>query len=277
MGQIGLAPLRREPTLARRESAGMIADKKAADPVQDTTEAPLDNTTVTTLPLTRIQRLIGERMLASKRNKPCYYMETRADITELMGMRHNLSRALGVKVTTGTFYIRAMALAAKQYPLMVGRLVPGVSRNNGDGTLIQIAENVNVGFAVNSPQGLVVPVVRYTERLSLTEIAEEEKMLTDKARSNKLTLEDIEGETITLSNLGAYDIDSFQAILPPQVSAIIAAGKIVPTVVPQDEGHIVRKLVSLSLTADQRVIPCDYAARFLQCLAEQLVDPEQLI
>jgi len=245
--------------------------------VQDTTEDALNDTTATTLPLTRIQRLIGARMLASKRNKPCYYMEIRADVTELMGMRHGLSRALGVKVTTGTFYMRAMAVAARQHPLMVGRLASGGHSNNGDGYLVQVAENVNVGFAVNSPQGLVVPVVRYAEGLSLAEIAEEEKVLTDKARSNKLTLEDIEGETIALSNLGAYDIDSFLAIVPPQVSAIVAAGKIIPAVVLQDEGPVVRKMVSLTLTADQRVIPCDYAARFLHCLAEQLSDPEWLV
>jgi pyruvate dehydrogenase E2 component (dihydrolipoamide acetyltransferase) len=229
------------------------------------------------MPLTRIQRLIGARMLASKRSKPCYYMETKADVTELMGMRHNLSRALGIKITTGTFFIRAMALETKRHPLMVGRLVPGISHNNGDGEVVQIAENVNVGFAVNSPQGLVVPVIRYAEELSLAEIADEEKVLTDKARSNKLTLDDMEGETIALSNLGAYDIDSFLAIVPPQVSAIVAAGKIVPAVVPQDDEPVVHKLVSLSLTADQRVIPCDYAARFLRCLAEQLSDPERLI
>ena len=64
------------------------------------------------MPLTRIQRLIGERMLASKRSKPCFYLETKADVTELMGMRHNLSKALGVKITSNAFFIRAMALAA---------------------------------------------------------------------------------------------------------------------------------------------------------------------
>jgi len=245
--------------------------------VQETTEAPLNDTTTTIMPLTRIQRLIGERMLASKRNKSSYYMEIKADVTELMAIRHNLTRALGVKVTTGTFYLRAMAVAVKRFPLMVGRLVSGVSHNNGDGHILQIAENVNVGFAVNTPRGLVVPVVRYTEGLSLAEIAEEEKVLTDKARSNKLSLEDIADETIALSNLGAYDIDSFLAIIPPQVSAILAAGKIVRAVVAQNGVPVVRRVVSLSLTADQRVIPCDYAARFLQCMAEELNEPQRLI
>ena len=245
--------------------------------MQSITEAFLDHTAQTCLPLSRIQRLIGERMLASKRSKPCFYLEMKADVTELMGMRHDLSKTLGVKITSNAFFIRAIGLTVCRYPLMVGRLVSGDRPKNGDGQVVQIAENVNVGFAVNSPQGLVVPVVRYAEGLSLAEIAEEEKLLTAKARSNKLTLEDIEGETIALSNLGAYDIDSFLGIVPPPVSTIVSAGKVSLAAVPQEGRLVVRKVVSLSLAVDHRVIHCDYAARFLQSLAEQLSDPERLI
>ena len=245
--------------------------------MQSITEAFLDHTAQTCLPLSRIQRLIGERMLASKRSKPCFYLEMKADVTELMGMRHDLSKTLGVKITSNAFFIRAIGLTVCRYPLMVGRLVSGDRPKNGDGQVVQIAENVNVGFAVNSPQGLVVPVVRYAEGLSLAEIAEEEKLLTAKARSNKLTLEDIEGETIALSNLGAYDIDSFLGIVPPPVSTIVSAGKVSLAAVPQEGRLVVRRVVSLSLAVDHRVIHCDYAARFLQSLAEQLSDPERLI
>jgi pyruvate/2-oxoglutarate dehydrogenase complex dihydrolipoamide acyltransferase (E2) component len=241
------------------------------------TEAPLNKTTETHVPLSRIQHLIAERMLASKRSKPCFYLETKADVTELMGMRHNLSRALGVKITSGAFFIRAIALAASRHPMMVGRFAPGDPSGNGNGAVIRIAENVNVGFAVNSPQGLVVPVVRYAEGLSLAEIAEEEKLLTAKARSNRLTLEDIADQTIALSNLGAYDIDSFLGIVPPPVSTIVSAGKVVPEAVPQDGRAVVRKMVSLSLAVDHRVVHSHYAAVFLQDLAEQLGDPKRLI
>ena len=240
-------------------------------------EAPAHNPTVPPIPLSRIQRLIGERMLASKRNKPCFYLQATADVTELMGMRHRLSKALGVKITSNAFFIHAMGVAARRHPLMVGRLVPGDNCQNGDGLVIKIAENVNVGFAVNSPQGLVVPVVHHADRLSLAEIAGREKHLTDKARSNKLALDDIEGETIGLSNLGAYDIDSFLGIVPPPVSTILAAGKIASAAVPQGGHIVVRKQVSLSLAVDHRVIQCDYAARFLHDLAAQLSDPKHLL
>lgn len=214
-------------------------------------------------------------MLASKRSKPCFYLEIRADVTDLMGMRHRLSKRLGAKITSNAFFIRALALAATEFPLMVGRLAD--PDGPGAGAVIRIADHVNVGFAVNTARGLIVPVVGHAERQSLAEIAEEEKRLTAGARSNTLTLEDLEGETVALSNLGAYDIDQFFGICPPPVSAILAAGKIAATAVPHDGRFVVRKTVSLSLAVDHRVVDSEYAARFLQYLANQLEDPERLI
>ena len=236
-----------------------------------------DHERPTHVPLSRIQRLIAGRMLASKRHKPCFYLAMKADVTELLGMRHNLSKALGVKVTSNAFLMHALSLAARQYPLMVGRFVWQDPQDPAAGAIIRIAEGINVGFAVNGPQGLVVPVIKNAQDKTLAAIAREEKLLTDKARSNKLTLEDLEGQTIGLSNLGAYDIDSFIGIVPPPVSTILAAGKINLAAVPQGGRVVVRRLMSLSLTVDQRVIHAEYAARFLQLLTEQLKDPEKLI
>jgi len=226
------------------------------------------------VPLSRIQRLIAQRMLASKRSKPCFYLARRADVTDLMAMRHTLSKTLGVKVTSNAFFIHALALAAKQYPLMVGRYD---ADDPQIGAVIRIAENINVGFAVNSPQGLVAPVVKHAENKTLAEIAGQEKQLTERARGNKLTLDDLEGQTIALSNLGAYDVDSFLGIVPPPASTILTAGKVVPTPVPWNGHVVVRKMVSLSLAVDHRIVPGEYAACFLQFLADQLECPERLV
>ena len=220
------------------------------------------------VPLTRIQRLIGKRMSASKHQKPCFYIGLKADVTELMGGRHKLKKSLGIKITTNAFYIRALALASKKYPLMAGRL-------EGEG--IKIAETINVGFAVNAPQGLVVPVIKKAEEKTLAEIAREEKILTDKARSNRLALEDMEGETIALSNLGAYDIDSFIGIVPPPASTILAVGNVINSVVPASGEASVRKMVSLTLAVDRRIAEEVYAAKFLNFIKEQLGDPERLM
>lgn len=238
--------------------------------------SPIRDQPAAFIPLSRIQRLIAGRMLASKRSKPCFYLETKADVTELLAMRHNLSKALGVKITSNAFLMHALSLAARKHPLMVGRFVWQDPQDPAAGAVIRIAEGINVGFAVNGPQGLVVPVIKNAQDKSLADIAREEKLLTDKARGNRLTLEDLEDQTIGLSNLGAYDVDSFIAIVPPPVSAILAAGKINLEAVPHDGRIVVRRLMSLSLTVDQRVIPGDYAARFLEFLTDQLKDPAKL-
>ncbi len=230
----------------------------------------MDNPTKKHIPLTRIQKLIGERMLKSKLSKPCFYVGSKADITELMAIRPKLRKSLGVKITTNTFYIRALGLAVQKYPLAVGKF---------DGDNIRIAERVNVGFAVNAPQGLVVPVVKDAGEKTLPEIAREEASLTNKARDNQLKLEDIEGETIALSNLGAYGIDSFLGIVPPPTSTILAVGNVVHTPMYRGENDKItaRKIISLSLAVDRRVITETYAAEFLNFITEQLENPQLLI
>ncbi len=231
-------------------------------------EPSLTNAADNHVRLTRIQKLIGRRMLSSKLNKPCFYISSRADVTELMAIRHKLSKSLGAKITSNAFFIRSLGLAAKKYPLMTGTIRP-------EG--IRVAEAVNVGFAVNSPQGLVVPVVKHADRKTLAEIALEDKLFTEKARSNRLTLADMEGETIALSNLGAYGIDSFLGIVPPPAGAILACGNVVKMIVPRGGCVMVRKFVSLSLAVDDRIVDGPYASEFLDCIIEQLEDPRKLI
>ena len=218
--------------------------------------------------LTRIQKLIGRRMLKSKQSKACFYLEAKADVTELMALRPRLRKSLGVRITTNAFYIHILGLAAQKYPLVVGRL-------QGDG--ITIADRINVGFAVNAPQGLVVPVVKDAADKTLPEIAHEEKLLTDKARDNQLTLEEIEGETIALSNLGAYGIDSFLGIIPPPASTILSIGNVIHTVVSRDGEIAPRKIVSLSVAADRIVLDEIYAAEFLNYIKDRLQNPQQVI
>jgi pyruvate dehydrogenase E2 component (dihydrolipoamide acetyltransferase) len=232
--------------------------------------------TETRIPMSRIQKLIGQRMLESKQTKPCYYIGIKADTTELMDSRHELKKRLGVKITSNAFYIKALGLAVREFPLMVGSL---------QGDSIKIADSINVGFAVSAPHGLVVPVVREADKKSLAEIATLEKELTDKARSNKLTLDEITGETIGLSNLGVYDIDSFIGIVPPPATTILAVGNILRTAVPKDGQTVrpcspqvvIRKITDLTIAVDSRIVPDPYAAKFLARIAELLQGPKQLI
>ena len=149
-------------------------------------------------------------MLQSKQQIPCFYLESHADVTELMGMRRKLNRKLKVKITLNDFIVRAIGLAVKEFPLMAGQL---------DGGMIRIAETVNVGLAISAPQGLVVPVLRRVESKTLADIAKENAELLQKAQSNSLKPDELTGACVTLSNLGVYGIDSFIAIVPPSVGS----------------------------------------------------------
>jgi pyruvate dehydrogenase E2 component (dihydrolipoamide acetyltransferase) len=211
-------------------------------------------------------------MLKSKLTKPCFYIESKADVTELMGLRPKLSKSLGTKITTNAFFIRALALAAKKYPIMIGTADSAASGHN-----IKIANAISIGFAVNTSQGLIVPVIKHADKKTLADIARLEKMLTEKARSNKLTLGEMEGQTIALSNLGVYGIDSFFGIVPPPASTILAVGNIIKTVCPVDGKIVARKMMSLTLAADRRIISEAYAAQCLSFITEQLQNPQQLI
>lgn len=214
--------------------------------------------------LTRIQKIIGERMLSSKRSKPCFYIELKADVTELLELRPKLRKTLGVKITTNSFYVYALAEAAEKYPLVLGTICDDK---------IKIADEINVGFAVNAPHGLVVPVVKEVNKKTLAEIAKIESTLTALARDNQLTLDQLEGETIALSNLGAYGIDSFIGIVPPQASVIVAVGNAVPTLTVREGKMVERRMVSLTVACDRRVVSEIYAAQFLNYIKEQLENP----
>ena len=241
----------------------------------------------TETPLTRIQKLIAARMLASKLSKPCFYIEAHADVGEILTFRKKLTKKAATKITTNTFFLRALAVSAGQFPLMLGLLEDGG---------VRVAEHVNVGFAVNAPQGVIVPVIKDADRKSLSQIAEQEQRFVQHARSNDLPLADMEGETIALSNLGAYGVDAFAAIIPPPATAILAVGNVLREVVPVDEGAVascdlpvqqratrnaqlkttVRKAVRFTLAVDRRVVDEIYAARFLRAIVERVEHPRPL-
>jgi pyruvate dehydrogenase E2 component (dihydrolipoamide acetyltransferase) len=223
-----------------------------------------------TVPLTRVQKLIGYLMLKSKHEKPCCYMETHADITGLIAIRKRFCKESGVRVTTNDFFVHAIACAIKKHPLLAGKI-------DESGKNIIIAEKFGVGLAVAAAQGLVVPVIHDTAEMSITQVAAKTDELIKKARTNKLVLEDFDGANVVLSGLGMYGINSFLAITPPASTAIISIGKFDNKVLPINGEMVTRKMMSVALAVDKRIINEFYAARFLNCIIEQLENPECLI
>ena len=207
-------------------------------------------------------------MLESKRTKPCFYLEIMVDMSEILAMRPQLRKTHNLKITTNSFYLYAAAKAAEQYPLIVGTL---------DGNHITTPAVINVGFAISAPQGLVVPVIKRINEIDIDAVTTEERRLTKLARSNTLSLTDLEDQSIAISNLGSYSIDSFIAIVPPAVTSIISIGK--PVHFPRDVDGVLmeRYMVKMNISVDHQVVNGDYAAAFLKRIKELLEKPAQLL
>jgi len=208
-------------------------------------------------------------MLQSKRQKPYCYLQRRADVSELVAFRKAYCRRMRQRVTTNDFFFCAMARAVVAYPLIAGQPDPGAG-------FLRLSKHIGIGFAVSAPQGLVVPVIKAVESKTLPEIAEESARLLNLARANRLTPDDFHGDTIVLSGLGMYGIDSFLAIAPPGATAIVSIGRIADTLVCVDGDMIVRKKMSVALAVDRRVVDEFYAAEFLGCIVSQIEAPAGL-
>ncbi len=142
------------------------------------------------------------------------------------------------------------------------------------GDAIKLADTINIGLAVSTPNGLVVPVVKDAHKMDLKQIAAATKALVEKAQNEKLLLTDLEGACITVSNLGAFGIESFIPVVIPGQCSILGIGRITDTSIPK-KGD--RKLMSMTLSVDHKVANGDYAAQFLDLVRKLLEDASTFV
>jgi pyruvate dehydrogenase E2 component (dihydrolipoamide acetyltransferase) len=208
------------------------------------------------LPLTPMRRIVGERMTKSKQTAPHFYVSMDADMTEVTRKR-NAWKEKGEQIipSINDFILDACARALRDFPSLNAAFT-----EQG----VQIYADINIGMAVALEEGLVAPVIRNADRLSLQELARQSRELAEKAQKKKLFPLDYEGGTFTVSNLGMFGVDNFVAIINPPQCAILAVGQVAPRVVPYGEGIAVRPMMTMSLSADHRVVDGAIAARFLQ-------------
>jgi pyruvate dehydrogenase E2 component (dihydrolipoamide acetyltransferase) len=218
----------------------------------------------TTIPVNRLQRITTERMLKSKREIPCFYLNVRADVTDLVGLRTKTNETGDVKISYNDFIMKAVAMGLEKYPIMTGQLA---------GDTIKLAKSINIGLAIAVEDGLVAPIVTGVNKKDVTQVARDSQALIEKARNNKLAPTDLEGGCITVSNLGALGIESFTPIVVPGQCSILGIGKIADTCVPDNGNILVRKLMSMTLSVDHKVANGAYAAQFLDFVRKLLEDP----
>ena len=216
------------------------------------------------IPLSNVRKTIARR-LTEAWQIPVFQLQTSADMTRANALVAKLrERDPDVRITVTDVLTKVCARA-----LMRHREVNAEFTEDA----IFLHPSANVGLAVAAPQGLVVPVIRSAERLSLSEIPRIRADLVGRARENKLRAEDIEGGTFTISNLGMYAVESFTAVLNPPQAAIVAVGATEERVVPVDGGTAVRPMLTLTATFDHRAVDGAPAAAFLHTLKESLEDP----
>jgi pyruvate dehydrogenase E2 component (dihydrolipoamide acetyltransferase) len=162
------------------------------------------------------------------------------------------------------FILHACAHALKQFPMLNSTFT-----NDG----IQLLAEINIGMAVALDEGLVVPVIRSADQMSLMELAGQSRELIEKAQRKKLLPLDYEGGTFTVSNLGTLGVDNFVAIINPPQCAILAVGRVAPRVVADEEGMMIRSMMTATLSADHRIVDGASAARFLTQVKGLLENP----
>ena len=228
---------------------------------------------VETKPLSRIQKISGPRLHASWVNIPHVTQFEDADITDLEATRTKLKEKAaqaGLKLTPLAFIVRACVRALQEFPLFNASLDPS-------GTSLVVKKYINIGFAADTPNGLVVPVIHNADRKDIYEIARQLAELSEKGRAGKLTPNDMQGGCFTISSLGGIGGTAFTPIINAPEIAILGVSRSSMKPVYRDGNFVPRLVLPLSLSYDHRVIDGASAARFAVFLAESLANVAGLL
>lgn len=215
-----------------------------------------------------MRKVIAKRMAQSKFTAPHIYFFNDVDMEKLLTLREEIvdewERDEGVRISINDFLIKAVALTLREYPI-VNSMVSGEE--------IHIFQEINIGLAVAMEDGLIVPAIPKADQLTLIEIARYRADLVERARQAKLTIEEMERGTFTISSLAQYDITLFTAILNPPQSGILTLGKVEERPVVRDGQVVIRRIMREGLSVDHRIIDGAVAAQFLQSLKKKLEKP----
>jgi len=245
----------------------------AAGPLSPLTVAvPLPPAEGELMPISRVREVTAERMFGSTSTTASFTIMTEVDATEFVAVRTKLKNAyakeLGFNIGYNDLLAKIVARCLVEYPYMNVRL-------EGDG--IRQLEHVNVGLAVDTERGLVVPVLRDADKTSLKTLASDFRELVDRGRKGRLSPDDMTGGTFTITNLGMFGIDQFTPVINLPEAAILGVGRIKPVPSVVDGQIVARSKMWMSLTLDHRLVDGAPAARFLQTIASYVEEPYLLL
>ena len=223
------------------------------------------------VPMSKMRQAIAKNLVTSKQTIPHYYTTIDVDVQELVGLRERLNAILEpqkIRLSLSDLLFRGLATALLKHPVVNATF---------DGQNVTRYGDVNLGMAVSVPDGLIVPILRNVNRMGLLEIRRRTADLVDRARANRLKQDEMRGATFSVSNLGSYGVREFSAIInPPQVAILaIAAAQKRPVV--RGESVVVRTMLTLTLSADHRVVDGAEGADFLRSLKGVLEEPGTML
>ena len=228
----------------------------------------LPNNEGETLTTTRIWRIMVQRLTQAWTTIPHFYLIREVNASRLVAWREKVQNNSAEKITFTDLFVRLTAVALRKYP----RLNASWQNDN-----IILNADINIGLAVAVEDGLVVPVMHRADELNLAQLSARRSEIVARAQAGKLSLDDLSGGTFTISNLGMYGVDAFNAIVNPPQAAILAVSRIADRVVALNGQPAVQPMLTFSLSCDHRVVDGARGAQFLQTLADLVEEPLQLL
>ncbi len=220
------------------------------------------------VPVSQMRKVIAKRLAESKFSAPHFYLTMAINMDKAVESRNKLNEVSPVKISFNDMVLKACAIALKQHPKI---------NSSWLGDKIRFNHHVNIGVAVAVEEGLLVPVVRFADGKSLSQIAAEVKTFAQKAKDKKLQPSDWEGNTFTISNLGMFGIEEFTAIINPPDACILAIGAINQVPVVKNGQIAVGNIMKVTLSCDHRVVDGASGAAFLQTLQGLLEEPLRML
>jgi len=240
------------------------AQKETAQPAF----APAGEEGYSDTPNSQMRSIIAKRLGESKFGAPHFYLTMELNMDNVMKARSEMNEVSPVKISFQDIMIKAVAMSLRKHPAV---------NSSWMGDFIRTYNHIHIGSAVAVPEGLIVPVIRFADQKSLSQIAEEAKGLYDKARNKKLQPQEFSGNTFTISNLGMMDIEEFTAIINPPDSCILAVGRIKEVVVRKGDGFGVTNIMKVTMSCDHRSVDGAVGAAFLQTLKKYIENPVTML
>jgi len=237
----------------------LVADVFAATPSAARAEAPGVGT---------VWRIMAERMTASWTTAPHFYLVREVTVGRLVSWRDKARKETGARITYTDLLVKLVAAALSRHP--------GVNASWKDGVIVRIAD-INIGLAVAIDAGLVVPIIHRADTLSLADIAARREDMVSRGQAGKLRPADLQGGGFTISNLGMYGVDAFNAIVNPPQAGILAVGRIADRVIALNGQPAVQPTMMLTLSCDHRALDGARGAQFLGALADLIEEPLTLL